>query len=780
MLRSVCAGRLSRSAVPDNLVSMAKDRALITSPSCAHLVQGVLLALTLTVWPSAALAVPPGLDPAGPASPPRARIPVTRLSAPVVLDGLSHDSAWELVEPLAFVQLAPAAGSPPTERTELLLGYDDRYLYVAGRLFDREPGKIQSTTKRRDAETASAEWFGIVIDSYNDKENALAFFTTPAGLRWDAAVLNDGNPPPDPLNVAWNTDWEVATARTDDGWFAEFRIPLANLRFQESDGQVVMGVISWRLIARKNEVVVYPAIPDTWGLSGRFKPSQAQEVVFEGIASQKPLYATPYVVGGIRRGDLDGAGSQAREIGLDAKYGITNNLTLDLTVNPDFAQVEADDVQMNVSRFALFYPEKRPFFQERSAIFDFSFGGSDALFYSRRVGLDGGEPVRIVGGARLVGRASGWDVGVLNMQTAATPTDGGVNIGVARVRRQVLNPFSYVGGMVTSRISQRGTDNVAYGLDSLLRLTKHDYLQVAWARTAAPGAGPWFSNDSSRGRLYLERRVMTGLAYRAEFGYAGRSYHPALGFESRRDFTNAAGALLYGWVPSGSSSILLHRVAVDGWALRSNSRGVIESSETGPYWATRTKSGYLVMASPRLSSEDLEGGLGLAPGVTIPAGRYDFAHLYAYLATPPTRLVSAEMNVDAGRFYDGRRISASVSPRWQPLQDVELMGSYQLERITFPTRGEELTSHISRIRLSYMPTTALSVSVVVQHVNLHDSLGANFRVRYNPREGVDLWLVYDHTGSSIADGLPPSRTPYSQNSTFLVKYTHALRTTVGR
>jgi len=402
-----------------------------------------------------------------------------RINGPVTLDGLSDEPAWKGIEPFPVIMYMPNFGVEPSERTEILVAYDDDFLYVAGRLYDREPSKIQANSKERDSRDPSSEWFSIFIDSFNDKENALAFLTTPAGLRNDFTISNDAVGA-DPINRSWNTFWDVATVCNDEGWFAEMRIPFSSLRFQDRNGHVVMGIITWRYIARKAEWIVFPAIPPNWGFISFEKPSKAQEVIFEGIYSRKPLYVAPYVLGGLghyselneEKTIYQRIENLEHEAGLDVKYGLTSNLTLDITLNTDFAQVEADDQQANLTRFSLFFPEKRLFFQERSSNFDFNFETSEPnrLFYSRRIGIHEGKLVRIYGGARLVGRVGPWDLGFLSMQTAQTEDLPSENFGVFRLRRRVFNPYSYIGVISTTRFGMDGTYNVAYGLDGIIRV----------------------------------------------------------------------------------------------------------------------------------------------------------------------------------------------------------------------------------------------------------------------------------------------------------------------
>ncbi|MCJ7611902.1 MAG: carbohydrate binding family 9 domain-containing protein, partial [Candidatus Aminicenantes bacterium] len=334
--------------------------------------------------------------------------PIPRITSPVTLDGLSDEEAWTAVKPLPLTQIIPNYGKPPTEKTEILIGHDDNFIYVAGRLYDREPDKIQSPSKKRDFFESNTEWLGILFDTFNDKENALGFFTTPSGLRWDGMVTNDAEQRTInemPINASWNTFWDVAVVQNDRGWFAEMRIPFSSLRFQEKDGRVVMGMKAFRWIPRKAENDCFPAVDLKLGTMALWKPSLCREIILEGVVGRRPLYITPYGLGGYGQYyDLNAEETEyvhknkpTTEAGLDIKYSLTSNLTLDLTANTDFAQVEADDYQVNLTRFSLFFPEKRLFFLERAGIFDFSFGEYNQLFYSRRIGIYEEEPVRIYG-----------------------------------------------------------------------------------------------------------------------------------------------------------------------------------------------------------------------------------------------------------------------------------------------------------------------------------------------------------------------------------------------
>ncbi|MCP4899918.1 MAG: carbohydrate binding family 9 domain-containing protein, partial [bacterium] len=289
------------------------------------------------------------------------RIP--QVSGPITVDGRIGANEWSGVRPMRLIQLEPVPGANPSEQSEVFLAHDGEYLYAAARFYDSEPSLIRANGLQRD-EMSGDDLFGLILDSFNDDESALAFYTNPAGTRIDTAISNDGEwRGTSPLNRNWNTFWESAASRDDEGWQAEMKIPFSSLRFREVDGRVVMGVLTWRMIARKAETVVYPAVDPKWH-AGHLKPSLAEDMELEGVKSKRQLLVTPYVLGNVSQQTETLGGTQSlsasstslgyqvlesrdSQIGADFKWGITSDLTLDLTVNTDFAQVEADDAVVN-------------------------------------------------------------------------------------------------------------------------------------------------------------------------------------------------------------------------------------------------------------------------------------------------------------------------------------------------------------------------------------------------------------------------------------------------
>ena len=684
------------------------------------------------------------------------RFLVTRISQPITLDGLSDEAAWQGVPELGMTMFQPEWGGPPSQRTRFLVAYDDDYLYVAGRLYDREPDRIQGNSMERDSGDASSDWFGVVIDTFNDKQNALSFFTTPTGLRWDAEVKND-HEGSGRRNLDWNAFWDVAVVRTDDGWFAEMRIPFNTLRFQpDPDGRVVMGLIVRRAIARNEEWDVYPEISAAWGFSGLFKPSLAQPIELRDIgASRQRYYIAPYTLAGKRWVETDGAKStglnaEEQQVGLDLKYLASSNVTVDLTVNPDFAQVEADDVRFNLTRFPLFYPEKRPFFQERASNFELNFSSGDRVFHSRRIGIDDGRVVRIVGGARVVGRSGPWDFGFLDVQTESSGSRGGENAGVFRVRRRVLNENSSVGGIVTSRIGGDDGASFVLGLDSSLRIASDDYLSLMWAQSVSDEEdGAEFDPDRMRTQMRWERRSIEGIGYWFQIDHVGSEYRPELGIQGRTGSTWAYAELRYGRLPTAPSPLYSDSFEVYLFAVRRLADGALDSARVAPQWVFETRSGWRGRVSPRLSIEDLADPFELAPGVVIPAGTYHTRWFKGEIRAPSGSWISGSLTTQFGDFYDGSFASIALGSNLRPGGGLELSGDVELTRAWFPTERAGLDSRILRARALYHFSRKISASVLAQYNSVGDAMSFNTRLRYNPREGVDVWLVFDE--ASVGD-----------------------------
>ncbi len=706
---------------------------------------------------------------------------LTRLSGPVALDGIPDEDAWAAVDPLPVVMYQPVYGGEMTEQTQIRVAYDDEHIYVAGSLLDRSPGGIRANSMYRDGYSGD-DTFAIVLDRFNDNENALWFFTTPNGTRFDAEISDDAAFGFRSSNSSWNTFWDVRTRITDRGWFAELRIPLSSLGFQAVGNEVTMGLIAYRYIARRNERHIFPDIRPDWNFAFA-KPSLAQEVVLSDVRSARPVYVSPFGIGGLgQESGLNDAETGyvtssdfTPDFGVDLKYNVTSNLTLDLTANTDFAQVEADDQEVNLTRFSLFFPEKRQFFQERSGLFDFSVGGGNRVFNSRNIGLDEeGDAVRILGGARLVGKVGDWDLGLINMQTdesAALPYE---NFGVLRLRRRVFNPYSNAGSIFTSRMGSDGSYNFVYGLDGTIRVVGDEYLTVQWIQSfdddlIAEDGVTFLPSSAIRARW--ERRTSRGLSYSATLARVGEDYTPDLGFQRRSNYFQPRGSVEYGWFSNGESSLRTVSSGISASAFLDNDDGSLESASIEHEWEVEFLSGSEIQMDVELEFEDLNEELVLSDDAWIPPGRYRFLSADARYRMPMASLLRAGAGLSVGRFYDGNTVSVELEPTWNLSRYVELGGEVEFTHLSFPDRDQRFDFVLARLRAQIAFSTRASIAAFVQHSSAADLATANVRFRWNFREGRDLWIVFNQGVNSDRYRSLPVR-PVSESSAVLVKYTH--------
>ena len=749
---------------------------LVSAAHLAALGLGVVLAAGM---PAQAAAQNGGRD--------KPSVPLTRLEGHghIHLDGFVDEPAWEDIEPVPLVMYSPMYGGELTEATEIRIAYDDRYLYVSGRLFDSDVTGIRANSFTRDGFSGDDQ-FSVVIDSYNDHETAVAFVVNPNGARSDRAVWGDAEwtAGTRPFNSDWNAHWDGLAQQTSDGWSAEMRIPFSTLGFQNTGGEVEMGLIVYRSISRKNERHVYPDISPEYGFFGFGKPSLAQRVTFSQVDRTTPIYVTPYLLGGMTQIPTlnEPPGAQAaywdttdeptREPGLDFRYSPSSNLSIDLTANTDFAQVEADDQQINLTRFPLFFPEKRQFFQERSATFDFATGGvTDRVFFSRRIGLDRGELVRIYGGARVVGRAAGLDFGLLNMQTAPTGGRPGENMGVLRLKQKVFNANSSVGGILTTRVDANGQRNVAWGADSEIRVFGDEYLTLKWAQSFDDDVVERNPLDAGTFFAQFERRRQEGLNYSAQYRRVGVDYLPRLGFQLRSDFTLFGGSTEYSWFLGADSQ--LRAVTVGGTTehFYRNSDLTPESRSYAPMLRVGMKSGGFFTLTSRSSFESIRAPFRVA-GLQINPGEYWFHEADVSWRLSRGSQLRGELGGSAGSFYGGRRVSLQLNPAFNLSRHFELRPGYDINRFEFPGQSH-LTTHLARLRLDFSLDTHLSFSALAQYNSTVDQTSVNARFRYHFREGVDLWVVYNegYYMDRSNGGVDP-RLPFSSGRALMVKYSH--------
>ncbi len=703
---------------------------------------------------------------------------IQRISAPITIDGNPREPAWRDIAPLPLTMYTPVFRGTPTQRTEIRVAYDDDYFYAAGWFYDTHAADIRVNSLYRDRWNGD-DAFAIYIDAFDDKHNAKLFGTTPGGIRFDQLVSDDGAT----LNDGWDTFWAAATTITPQGWFAEVRIPLSSLGFRvDASGRAVMGLTVTRLISRSDERVTFPEIDPRFEFR---RPSVAREIVLRDVRPHTPVYVTPYALtGGARKvaaGSTPGAtggfrhvDTQSNEVGLDVRYPLSGNLTLDLTANTDFAQVEADDQQVNLDRFPLYFPERRRFFQEFSGVFDFTAGGGLRLFNSRRIGLSPGlAPIPVEGGARLVGRMGGWDVGLLEMQTKSGQGIPGETFGVLRLRHPVFNQNSTVGLMTTSFLGDHRR-NTALGADGVFRVHGDQYLSIKGvgmsdgADTSAAGI-----TERSLVDVRYERRTGRGLQGSINLTRAGRDYAPEIGFTPRNDFTQAN--ISGNYYIFTDSSRYFRRVYPGALAFQTfrNSDHTLESAQWAAWIEWDAKDGGGGWVEPKAFHENVAAPFSIGGTATIPAGAYDFADLQLVHAMSSGARLRTTTDFRAGTYFDGTRVQLIASPTWNVNPHLELGTDYQFTRLRFDRRNEKADIQVARFRIRAALDARKSGNAFIQYNSTSHRLDFNVRLRYAFTEGTDLWLVYNEgldTDLAVDPTGVPS--PRSLSRAVILKYTH--------
>lgn len=704
----------------------------------------------------------------------------SRLTGPVRIDGIGDESAWSDIMPLEMTMYQPVFQGEMSERTVLRIGYDDDFLYVMASMYDSHPDGPLSGTLYRDGGSFADDYLNVVIDPFNDNENALWFYTTPSGIRGDMAITNDADGM-NSMNSSWNAFWDVATTITDEGWFAEMRIPFSTLSFQSSAASTTMGIAVSRVISRKNERHVYPAIPPNWAL-GHAKPSMMQDIELTGIQGKRAVYITPYVASGLSnlpRLNEDQTGflrsnDAKQDLGLDLRYNLTGNLVADVTVNTDFAQVEADDAQINLGRYSLFFPEKRQFFQEKAGIFDFALGFQDQLFHSRQIGLANGQPTRVFGGGRIVGRLADWDIGAMSLQTESATAGYSENFTILRTRKRVFNANSWAGGMLTSRVAEDGTYNVAFGLDGAFRISGDDYLTVRVAQSAddslTPSLGAGFAENGFV-QLRLRRRRENGFGYQAWFTRWEENFVPATGFHRLTDFTQGIGQLVYTWLPGQDSKWRSISSALFGNLSFANWDGALESGIWGSDTSFESKAGSELNLQILGHHDRLQEQLHFPDGASVAAGEHTYFESEISARSRQGRRYRIGGSIGLGQLFDGTNVNFGIFPIWNASKHFELTTAYLFNRVRFKDRDQGFDAHVLRVKAAVAANSKLSASAFVQYNSASDGLALNIRTRYNFKERNDLWVVLNDGINTNRRAFSPAL-PVSAGRVVLLKYTY--------
>ncbi|MBK9390577.1 MAG: carbohydrate binding family 9 domain-containing protein [Bacteroidetes bacterium] len=719
---------------------------------------------------------------------------IQKVNGEINFDGICNEPLWDNLPLVPMTMFKPNHGSKPSERSDVFVTFDDEYLLIGARLYYENGSIIRSTTKKRDGADGGSDNFGILLDSFNDNENALCFETNPSGLRSDFTIDNDAQVPMGmmPFNRSWDTFWDVKTNIIGKVLHIEIRIPFSSLRFQETDGKVIMGMSIWRQISSKQEWNNFPDISNEYGNFGVWKPSQAHKIVIKGIKRKKPVYIKPYLKGGFEQSHKLNETETAYQVsnnpklnaGLDVKYSLTSNITADLTLNTDFAQVEVDDQMVNLTRYSLFFPEKRQFFVERSSIFNIHTGYLDQVFYSRRIGLYEGEIVPIIGGARVVGRAGKWDLGFLDMQTTdfdyTDPDTDSVthlysaNHGVLRLRKQVFNETSYAGGMVTSKIDAMGNYNINTAADMILNPFKNNYITTSYVHTF-DNSVTYTGNLLKHAKINFDwqNRATVGLNYDFSFARSGENYDPQMGFEQMENYTQFYGQTGYGWAYNDENKKML-RQYIMVWALVNKTnedwRTFLSTYSVG--YNIALKNGFGGWVDLFRHQDYLTEQFNLSDDVFFPVGSYDYYNYETGFNTPTNRLISFNYMLNIGGYYDGTYINLTPAQvNFRISSNVNLGLGYQYSQVDVRDRDQHFRSHLVRLKSEFTFTTKLSLLMYFQYSS-NDKFGVNnIRFRYNPREGNDFYLVYNGDYNTNLNRQYPEL-PFMNKTNLTVKYTY--------
>lgn len=661
-------------------------------------------------------------------------IPLTQ--APSVDGDVLGDPAWQDVAVVeGFRQTTPQEGAPVSERTEVRIGFTRDALYVAVICHDREPDRLVVSDSRRDASLDETDSVRIALDTFRDRQNGFVFGTNPAGVEYDAQFSREGQGEGD-FNLNWDGAWKVRTATGTFGWSAEFEIPFRSLRYPSQAEPQVWGLQVQRNIRRRNETAFWAPIPRQYSLA-RVSAAGA----LEGLQPppQRNLTLTPYVLG---RGDERAgmARDEDLDVGGDLKWSATPSLTLDVTVNTDFAQVEVDEQQVNLDRFSVFFPEKRPFFLENAGNFSMGVSGATELFFSRSIGLGpGGQVVPILAGARLSGKAAGLNVGALNMQTRSvdglTPAK---NATVVRLERELRNRSGvavlFTHEQATGDGALAGDSGQTYGLDGRWGIGKYGLVSGFVARTDAPG--------ESRDEHALDVKASWAAPaweLSASYTEVGAGFAPRLGFLSRTAFRKPAGLIFHsrrmnGW--GGLHEIRPH-VSYNGYWTPDGFQ------ETGylhvdNHW--EFTNGWEVHTGVNFRREGLQQPFLIYPGVTVTPGTYDHAELQLVGMTDQGKSVSVDATVIRGGFFGGTR--TTLRPNLKARRGEQLTAQLRYERndVSLPAGG--FVTNLVRTRIGWNWSPRLFVQALVQYNDRADLWSTNVRFGWLRTANTGLFVVY--------------------------------------
>lgn len=665
------------------------------------------------------------------------------------IDGILDEGVWqEAPVTSGFHQRWPVDGSPATERTEVRVAYDNRAIYFGLIMYDSEPELIMRSILHREGRIDKDDNIIIALDSYQDRRSAYIFELNPLGTQGDAHFTNERLIHPD--DWMWEGVYESSARITDRGWELEVAIPLTTIRFDPEKVES-MGVAFYRAIRRKNETVTWPHIPLAFAGGAQGGMDQASQfgtlTGLEGLRPGRHVEVKPFAIAGAQKREAEEDTETTSEVGLDVKWSITPSLTADLTYNTDFAQVEADNVQINLTRFGLFFPEKREFFLERSELFQFGDSRETDLFFSRQIGLSND----IIGGGRLTGQAGPFTIGFLNLQTEDNSDSGiqGANNTVLRLRGDV-GPRATVGGIVTN-YQNSDTHNRVAGADVQFRFLGSSGVSAWMANT-------WTKDRSGAGTGAGSVKVMFRDArYNAGVGYTniGKDFNPALGFVRRRDMVRYDGTVA--WTPRFEKSTWARQLSLSLMGSYIEGQNGIKQSDAAVFQSSlRFQNGNYILLGLTHKWERLEEPfrIRLEPETVIPAGDHPYNYAGVLFRTNDSRVFSAKGVTHYGEFWNGSWFQYGGGVTWKTGPYLELTGSFDRREIDLPVENGKFETTIFGLDVLGALSRKLFANALVQYDNVSETIQANIRIDWIHTPGSDLFLVLN-TGYFQGDLLDP-------------------------
>jgi len=687
----------------------------------------------------------------------RFSIPAVRVAEQPDIDGDPGEAIWSSAARIEeFTQQEPAEGAPATERTEVLVMYDGTTIYFGLRAYDSNPGGVVATELRRDADRIlNEDNFQVILDTFMDSRSAYMFVVTPLGAMLDQQVSEEGaggrRGTSGNVNRDWDGVWQASARRTPDGWTAEIAIPLVTLRFPATEPQA-WGINFQRNVSRKNEVAFWAPIPRAFALT---RVSLAGTITgLEDLGRGRDLRIKPYVVGGGTREVSGGVSdnSTSGDVGLDVKYGITAGLNLDLTVNTDFAQAEADDERVNLTRFALFFPEKRDFFLENAGQFNVGTTASLArmadLFFSRRIGIsESGDQVPILAGARLTGKVGAHNIAIMDIQTDESGTSPGENFLVARYSRDVSSR-SRIGALFVNREATSGGHyNRTVAADLVFAPHPSFTVNGFLAGTQSPG----ISDGELGGHLRAAWLDASWNLY-AEYTDLQDHFNPEVGFVPRVGIRTSKLHIERNPRP-GRFGL---RVLEPMWNVTytTDQEGRLLSRQFHHMLGVRFESGAYLNFWHNRYFEQLDEPFRVASGVVIAPGAYRFHDWRISFSSNPSRRVTYSASWDPQTFYDGNRTDISLSAGVRISSQLATTARYTRNDVDLPAGA--FVAEVGSLQLDYAFSPNTSLRTLTQYNSSNEQWSTSVRFRYIYRPGSDLYIVYDEVRRDVAGSPLPT------------------------